>query len=41
MIRDNYKKKGINLDMKRIYEINYFLQKIRLKSKKNKIFVSP
>ena len=41
MIRDNYKKKGINLDIKRIYEINYFLQKIRLKSKKNKIFVSP
>ena len=40
-IANNYKKKGINLDLKRIYEINLFLQKINQKTKSSKIFVSP
>lgn len=40
-IKYNYNKLGIILDIKKIYEINYFLKNIRLKNKNGKIFVSP
>jgi len=40
-IKNNYKKLGINLDIKKIYEINYFLQKIRFKNRNKNFFVSP
>ena len=39
-IRDKYIKLGINLDIKKIYEINSFLKNNRFRNK-NKIFVSP
>ena len=38
-IKNNYKKLDINLDIKKIYEIDYFLQKIKFKNKN--LFVSP
>ena len=40
-IKYNYNKLGIILDIKKIYEINYFLKNIRLNNKNGKIFVSP
>ena len=40
-IRNNYLKSGIVLDIKKIYEINFFLYKIRNQNKEKKIFLSP
>ena len=40
-IKNNYDKLGINLDLKKIYEINSFLKKIRFENKNKKFFVSP
>lgn len=39
-IKNNYFKLGINLEIKKIYEINFFLKKICLRNK-SKIFISP
>ncbi len=40
-IRNNYLKLGIVLDIKKIYEINFFLHKIKNQNKKKRIFLSP
>ena len=40
-IKENYKQIGIHLDLKKIYEIDFFLKKIRYKNKLKNIFVSP
>ena len=40
-IKDDYEKIGINLTLKKIYEINFFLKKIKNKNKNKKIYVSP
>lgn len=40
-IKNNYKNLGIYLDIKKIYEINFFLKNITTNSKNKKIFVSP
>ena len=38
-IKNNYKKLGIDIDLKKIYEINYFLKKLKIKIKIIKFFL--
>ena len=40
-IKNHYKKLGITLDIKKIYEINAFLKKIRFKNKNKNLFICP
>ena len=40
-IKNRYKKLGISLDIKKIYEINAFLKKIRFKNKNKNLFICP
>ena len=40
-IKDYYNKLDINISLEKIYEINFFLEKIKSQNKKEKIFISP
>ena len=40
-IKNYYNKLNINISLEKIFEINFFLEKIKSQNKKEKIFISP